>query len=91
MIIQLIYNAALLVALSSLYGVVTHYRRDGSVGNKILTGVLFGVISVAGMNLTVHYIAGVIYDGRSIVLVLAGLFGGGYASLVSVFIAALYR
>jgi len=91
MIVQLIYNAALLIALSSLYGVVVHYRRDGSIGNKLLTGLLFGVISVAGMNLTVHFHPGIFYDGRSIVLVLAGLFGGGYASLVSVFIAASYR
>jgi len=91
MIVQLIYNAALLIALSSLYGVVVHYRRDGSIGNKLLTGLLFGIISVAGMNLTVHFRSGIFYDGRSIVLVLAGLFGGGYASLVSVFIAAIYR
>jgi len=91
MIVQLIFNAALLIALSSLYSVVVHYRRDGSIGNKLLKGLLFGIISVAGMNLPVHYQSGIFYDGRSIVLVLAGLFGGGYTSLVSVLIAATYR
>jgi|GEM_PF-1994456 len=91
MIIQLIYNAALLIALSSIYGLLTRFRKKGLGIYKILSGFMFGIIAVAGMNLTIHFEQGIIYDGRSIVMVLAGLFGGGYVSIISVFIAGLFR
>jgi PAS domain S-box-containing protein len=91
MLIELIHNAALLVALSALYGLLARFRRHGAVRDKVLAGLLFGGLAIAAMNMPYHYSPGVIYDGRSIVLTLAGLFGGGIAAAVSVALAGAYR
>ncbi len=91
MLVELIHNAALLVALSAFYGFWARFRRVGAVRDKVLAGLLFGGLAVAAMNMPFHYRPGVIYDGRSIVLTLAGLFGGGIAAAVSVALAGAYR
>jgi len=93
MLVELIHNAALLVALSALYGLLARvrHRHAGAERDKILAGLLFGGLAIAAMNIPFHYRPGVIYDGRSIVLTLAGLFGGGIAAAVSVALAGAYR
>ena len=91
MLVGLINNAALLVALSALYGLLARFRHTGSLWDKVLAGFLFGGLAVAAMNMHVHYSPGIIYDGRSIVLTLAGLFGGGIAAAVSIALAGAYR
>ena len=91
MLVELIHNATLLVALSAFYGLWARFRRVGAVRDKVLAGLLFGGLAVAAMNMPFHYRPGVIYDGRSIVLTLAGLFGGGIAAAVSVALAGAYR
>ncbi|MDD5581774.1 MAG: histidine kinase dimerization/phosphoacceptor domain -containing protein [Candidatus Marinimicrobia bacterium] len=88
---ELIYNAALLIALSSLYGVITHYYPKGSFIYKVWTGCLFGIIAIAGMYLAVPYVSGIFYDARSVVMVLAGLFGGFYPTTIAAVMAILYR
>ena len=91
MFVDLIHNAALLVTLSAFYGIWARFRRTGAVRDKVLAGLLFGGLAVAAMNMPFHYSPGIIYDGRSIVLTLAGLFGGGTVSAVSVALAGAYR
>lgn len=91
MYVSLIQNAALLVALSTLYGLFARVRKDDGPRGRALSGVLFGAVAVAGMLLPLHYEPGIIYDGRSIILAMAGLFGGGTGSLVSVVLAGAYR
>ncbi len=84
-------NAALLVALSVLYGLLSRFRAGQAIRFKILAGLLFGVIAVAGMSIPVHYQSGIFYDGRSIVLVLSGLFGGGLTAAITVLLTGAYR
>ena len=43
------------------------------------------------MQLPFHYAPGIIYDGRSIILAMAGLFGGGTTAVVSTVLAGAYR
>ncbi len=91
MLFALLNNAALLVALSALYGLLVRFRKSDNVYHKVISGVFFGLIAVIGMNLPVRLDSGVIYDGRSIVLTLAGLFGGGVASVSAITVAGAYR
>ncbi|GAB4334853.1 MAG: hypothetical protein Kow0089_04270 [Desulfobulbaceae bacterium] len=91
MLIGLFQNVAVLVALSSLYGLVVRLRPRTGPRSKPLAGLLFGAVAVIGMILHVHYAPGIIYDGRSIILTLAGLFGGGSSVAVAVLIAGGYR
>ncbi len=88
---DLIQNSSLLIALSVLYGILTRTCKADSFGCKIIGGILFGTITVAAMKMSIHYNTGVIYDGRSIVLTLSGLFGGGITGIISALIAAAYR
>ncbi|MDO9508319.1 MAG: ATP-binding protein [Thermovirgaceae bacterium] len=91
MYVSLIQNAALLVALCTFYSLISRLRRDGEVWPRILAGLLFGGVAVAGMNMPFHYAPGIIYDGRSIVLSMAGLFGGWSTGGIAALMAALYR
>ncbi len=88
---DLILNAALLVALTTFYTMLARVRHTGGLWIKILAGLLFGGMAVVGMAMSVSYSSGIVYDGRSIVMVMAGLFGGGYVTIVSVLVAGLYR
>jgi PAS domain S-box-containing protein len=91
MYVSLIQNATLLVALSALYSVVIRLRRGGDLRIQLLSGLLFGGVAIAGMLLPFQYGPGVFYDGRSIILAMAGLFSGGAGSAVSIVVAGAYR
>jgi len=91
MLSDLLVNAALLVALSTFYGLLGDLRDRSERAFKIAVGVLFGAVAVAAMSVPYRYEPGVIYDGRSVVLTMAGLFGGGTSSVAAAGIAALFR
>ena len=91
MYVQLIKDVALLVALTSLHSLLTRLRATGRIWPQLLSGLLFGAVAVAGMAVPFQYQPGIIYDGRSIVLALSGLFGGWITGLVSVVVAGAYR
>ncbi|HPS00356.1 MAG TPA: PAS domain S-box protein [Candidatus Sumerlaeota bacterium] len=73
--IDLINNLALLVALSVLSGFVGQRWKDRRVG-ALLQGVIFGGVAVIGMLRPFKLAAGMIFDGRSVVISLGGLFFG---------------
>jgi len=87
----LIQNAALLVTLSFLYGTIKYYFAKRKLQFQIISGVWFGIVAVAAMLLPYQHEPGVFYDGRSIVITLAGLWGGGLATLITIIIAGVYR
>lgn len=91
MYLDLIQNASLMVALTTLYSLLARLNGYTDPWGKILLGFLFGAVAVVGMQLPFHYAPGVIYDGRSIILSMAGLFGGGIPAFVSMMLAGAYR
>jgi len=91
MYLDLIKNASLLIALANIYSLLARTNLDGRRWKKMLMGVLFGAGAIVGMLIPFGYAPGVFYDGRSIILTLAGLFGGGTTAAVSILIAGAYR
>ena len=91
MLVGLINNIALLVALSSLYSLISRLSPKPGTRRQLLLGLLFGLVTVVGMAMPAEYAPGVIYDGRSIILSLAGLFGGALTAGVAALIAGIYR
>ncbi|SHJ86188.1 PAS domain S-box-containing protein [Tangfeifania diversioriginum] len=91
MIVNLIQNSALLISLSVLYGLIKWYKPQNEILYQVSQGIWFGAVAIAAMMMPYAYSPGVIYDGRSVVLTLAGLFGGGYTALISVLMAGAYR
>lgn len=84
-------NAALLLSLVISYQLMISYFSRGTHKFKMLTGILFGGVCVVGMLLPVSLLPGVIFDARSVILTLAGLFGGPVAASISAIFAASYR
>jgi PAS domain S-box-containing protein len=91
MYLDLIKNVSLLIALANIYSLLARIKIDGRRSVKILMGLLFGAGAIAGMLLPFKYASGIFYDGRSIILTLAGLFGGGTTAIVSIIVAGAYR
>lgn len=91
MYLDLIQTASLMVALTALYSLVSRLKGYTGYRRKIFLGLLFGAVAIVGMQLPFHYSPGVIYDGRAIIMAMAGLFGGGITAFVSMILAGAYR
>lgn len=91
MFIDFISNAGLLITLSAFYGLFAKLRDRNTILFRVIIGVWFGFVSVAGMMMPFEYQTGAIFDGRSIVLTLVGIFGGVISAVISVLLSAIYR
>ena len=91
MYIELIHNAALLVALSSLYSLSDRIRRRGRAWGDVGAGFLFGGLAAMGMLFPFQYSPGIIFDARSVVLCMAGLFGGWTVGLTAAMVSSMCR
>lgn len=89
--VDLVHNIALLIALAAIYQVIASRTQEAKLLHLVLFGVLFGIVGVIGMMTPIHYAEGVIFDGRSIILSVAGLFGGPVVALISASIVAIFR
>ena len=89
--IEFIFNISLILSMMSLYILSKHMIRVNKYLMSILLGVIFGAVAVGGMMFPVNYAQGIIYDGRHVVLAIAGLFGGALTVSIAAFIALIYR
>ncbi|MFA5205895.1 MAG: LytS/YhcK type 5TM receptor domain-containing protein [Lentisphaeria bacterium] len=91
MVLTLINNLGLLVALSVLHGQLMRHSRQDRMRDQLFSGLLFGAVALVGMLTPLRLLDGVIFDGRSIILGVAGLFGGPVAAGIAALMAAAYR
>ena len=89
--IVLIQNVTLLIAIITIYSIIIRRWEKGSFQYLIYSGILFGVTAVIGMTMPFTLIPGVIFDGRTIIHNIAGLFGGPYVALIAAIISSAYR
>jgi diguanylate cyclase (GGDEF)-like protein/PAS domain S-box-containing protein len=91
MFIELVKGVALLLALCFLHGFnIRLWRRRPLVG-QFFSGLIFGGICVVGMLTPVVLMPGVIFDARSVVLSMAGLFGGPLVACIAAAMATTGR
>jgi len=89
--LDLIFNLALLVALSVVSGFIDkRWARETRTG-ALLQGVLFGAVIIMGMLRPLDMGSGLIFDGRSVMLSLCALFFGPLAAAVSCVMALACR
>lgn len=88
---QLLINVSLLILLSYFYSLTIRYMRTSSIWFRVVLGVMLGVLSVLSMIFSIRLSHGVIFDGRSIILSIAGFFGGIYTAAIASVIAIVYR
>lgn len=92
MFLQLIKSAALLLALSALQGFIVRQLRPRSRRlAETISGAVFGFICIFGMMDPLHFLPGIIFDPRSVVISMAGLFGGTLTATIAAVIAGSYR
>ena len=87
--IGLINNTALLLALGVMYGFLQ--RRAETIGLKLLSGCILGVITVGLMLNPWQLAPGVIFDTRTILLSVGGLFLGFVSMIPALIISSAYR
>ena len=90
-LIGLANNAALLLALGLLYDTIGLERQSEKPSVQVLIGVILGAIGIAVMMTPWEFAPGVIFDARSVLLSVGGLFFGSVPTLVAVLMTGLYR
>lgn len=88
----LLQNIAILLSIVIIYDYlwVPHYFRQKTL-NHLLTGSLLGLATIILMLTPWTLVPGIVFDTRSILLSIAGLFLGSIPTLIAMGIAALYR
>ncbi len=89
--IAIINNLSFFVTLSLIYIFITNRYNRQTLSVQILGGFLFGIFTVLGMNNAFELEPGLFFDGRSIILSIAGMFGGPVTAAIAFIVAALYR
>jgi PAS domain S-box-containing protein len=90
-IIELIYNLSVLVAISVLAGFIDNRWKSKTFLGSSLQGILFGLATIIGMMNPFIYAPGIIFDGRSVMLSLCGLFFGPFSAVIAATMAFIYR
>ena len=88
----LLQNIAILLSIVIIYDYLwaPHYFKQKAV-NHLLTGSLLGLAAIILMLTPWTLVPGIVFDTRSILLSIAGLFLGSIPTLIAMGIAALYR
>lgn len=89
--VQIIYNLSILASFLVLSGFVEKRWTRKKLSGQIIQGVLFGTAALIGMKYPFVLQEGLIFDGRSVVLSLCGLFFGPIAGVISASMAAIMR
>ena len=88
---DLINNAILLFGLGFIYAATNYEQSKHTKFKKILLGVLIGGITILVMMNPWKLAEGLIFDSRSVLLGVTGLFFGGITTVAAAFIALIYR
>ncbi len=90
--VGLINNAALLLSLGLIYDTLSSEKRTTiPILNQITSGVIIGGMSIVLMLTPVRWESGIIFDTRTILLGVTGLFFGTIPAFLSMAIAGAYR
>ena len=90
--LALIHNAALLVTLALVLDLFIRGADDqGSVPARLLAGALIGAIGAAIMLTSWPLFPGLVFDTRSVLLAVSGLFFGALPTLVAMAMTAALR
>ncbi|HCO48975.1 MAG TPA: hypothetical protein DIT55_05970, partial [Spirochaetaceae bacterium] len=91
MILTLLQNISLLVSIAVVFHFVERRLGDKPFLASLLGGLLFGVAAIIAMLTPFRFSDGIIYDGRTIILAAASLFGGPIAAGIATAAALALR
>ena len=92
MFIELVHNVALLLALALLYDAISlKSRKQKPLLQQLIIGITIGAIGIAVMLSPWKFAPGIVFDTRSILLSISGLFFGTAPTLIAVLMTASLR
>lgn len=89
-LVEILYNLGILASISIISGFLSHKKINGHY-QALSQGVLFGIAAIIGMLHPLVLAPGLIFDGRSIMISISGLFFGPLAAAVSAGMALALR
>lgn len=90
-VISLIQNIAILLAMVFIYSMLLRKRATDKMIFRILVGIANGMVGILLMWTALQLDNGVIFDTRSILISVSGLFFGVIPTFISAIIMILYR
>jgi PAS domain S-box-containing protein len=88
----LVFNAALLLAVVQVLDIALTERQLESLQHRqLLTGLILGAIGVGIMMSPMILLPGIVFDVRSVLLAISGLFFGVVPTVVAMALTAAYR
>lgn len=90
-LMDLVYNAALLLVLVFVFNQFYSKLRVVSIWRQIWAGFFLGIIGIAIIETHWEYVSGVIFDTRTMLMGVTGLFFGGLPTIVALMIILSYR
>lgn len=91
MISELVSNLSILLVLSVILSYFKGLDSPLTIKSTISIGILFGVVTIIGMNFPLTYHKGLIFDGRSVIISITAFFYGPVAVLFVALLSGIYR
>ncbi len=91
MLLQIVQNITLITALAAIYSIFPQLSYKRNPRFILANGLIFGLVAIIAMSMPYVAEEGLIYDGRSIVVALAGIFAAPLSALLAALIAAVFR
>jgi PAS domain S-box-containing protein len=91
-LLALLYNAALLLAMIVVFDISTNRLQWGkNLLRQLLLGAVLGSLGIGLIAASFRLEAGIVFDTRSVLLSMSGLFFGAIPTLVAMVLTAAYR
>lgn len=91
MVMDVVYNIALLLALGVVYAILPYREVGKSTRDQVLSGLVIGLAGLLIMAKPFTYYSGIVYDSRSILLSVAGMFFGFVPTTIGALILTANR
>jgi PAS domain S-box-containing protein len=91
-ILSLLQNAAILLAFSLIYDyLLSRYQNIKNIYLEVLTGILLGIFGIIIIMTPWKMVPGIVFDVRSVLLSISGLFFGPIPASIAMLITGVYR
>jgi len=88
----LVQNASLLLAAAFIFNVATTRWHTGQTSfQRVVVGIALGAIGIIIMLTPMKFMPGVVFDTRSVLIGISGLFFGSFSTMIAVAITGAFR
>lgn len=89
---EIIVVTAILFSFTYLFGTLRRYVKFKSpIFHELIYGVFFSIIALLSMNFSIELTSGIIFDGRTLFIAFAAVFGGILSCFITAFSCIIYR